>query len=76
MSSYKHIAASIPELTAEELAKLERLVRNERQRSAQSKLRKVDLDREYAAMASDNGREAAALEWSDALFPGVADETW
>ena len=32
----------------------------------------LDLDAEYAAMASDEGRESDALDWADGLIGDVA----
>jgi len=34
-----------------------------------------DLESAYRAMAADNVREAAALEWSEALIGDVSDAT-
>ena len=34
-----------------------------------------DLNEAYAAMARDDAREAEALEWSEATFGDISDET-
>ncbi len=35
-----------------------------------------DLDAAYREMAQDQEREAAALEWAEALIGDIGDETW
>lgn len=75
MSHYRDIQSAIAGLSSDELARLESYIHRERLKATRSPSRDGDLDEAYAAMAADKGREAMALEWSDALFPGVSDET-